>query len=838
MKSAKGSYQNHSKEIIKKVNFFSENFFSGFALCKIIADNLGQAIDFEFVTINEAFEIFTGKKKEETIGHKCSELFRTYNSPKFNWIDIVGTVALKKSKAKFSFYAENAQKWFSITIFSPESEYFIILLEDISIIKNSEIQLKQKQEEIEQLNSEFRKQNQELAERNEILAALNDKHLMVIKKLRESILQTEKVHNQLLDSETTARAIIDAASDIILLLDSDSTIIDCNESLLKSFKLTKEQVIGKTIFNFFPPEVSKVREDAFKKVIATGEKEIIRDIGNDGFYETTISPFFDQNNKVTKIVIIARNISERFKAQQELLESERKYRLLAENSEDVIWTYEIKTRKFSYISPSITKLRGYTVEEAMAGLPENALISPYNDNLHERIEQRIKAFENGDQSLLVHTYQVEQPCKDGSIKPVEIVSKFITDENGKVIEILGISRDISQRREIECQLKKALELAEESDRLKSAFLANMSHEIRTPMNGIIGFADLLNNPNLEPAKLARYAEIININGKHLLSIINDIIDISKIEAGQISINETEVDINGLIEDIVSFFSTVKFRNPNVIIKFNSKLQVNDSLVYTDEVKLRQILTNLISNALKFTEEGSVDLSYRIVQQEGKQYILLVVKDTGIGISKANQSVIFERFRQVDFTTGRKYGGTGLGLPISKAYVELMGGKIWVDSDIGKGSRFYFTIPFKRLKNISDNEQLIQDSLLSSIDWSSKTILIAEDEDTNFYFLSEILNRTGAKVIRAFNGNEAIQLCKQNQLIDIVLMDIKMPELNGFEATHEIKNIRPELPVIAQTAFALSDDLQKALEAGCDDYIAKPILKEYLIEKLNYFFDHS
>jgi CheY-like chemotaxis protein len=227
-----------------------------------------------------------------------------------------------------------------------------------------------------------------------------------------------------------------------------------------------------------------------------------------------------------------------------------------------------------------------------------------------------------------------------------------------------------------------------------------------------------------------------------------------------------------------------------------------------------------------------------VQQNGDSFLLFVVADTGIGISKTNQTIIFERFRQVDITTERRYGGTGLGLPISKAYVDLMGGKIWVDSDIAKGSRFYFTIPFKRDNSSDAEDQMNQDTLLSSIDWSSKLILIAEDEDTNFFFLSEILKCTGAKVIQAHNGNEAVDICSKNKLIDLVLMDIKMPELNGYEATRKIKEMRPELPVIAQTAFAFSDDLQKALEAGCDDYIAKPILKEYLIEKLNHFFESA
>jgi PAS domain S-box-containing protein len=835
MRARKDTHIDQNNKVIKKFSFFSENFISGFAIGKILKNNHGQAIDCELISVNKAFEIFSGKKKEELLGHKCSELFPDYKNNKFNWIDLAGSVSLKNSKAKFSFYAEQAEKWYTVSVFSPENGYFIILLDDITKLKKSEIQLKHKEEEIEYFNVEFRYQNQELAEQNEKLAALNDKHLEIIKELNDSILQTKMIHNQLLENETAARAIIDAAVDIILLLEADGTILDCNESLLKSFKLTKEQVIGTLIFNYFPPDISKSRKGSFARVLASGEKEIVRDIGEGGFYETTISPCFDQNNKVTRIVIIARNISERFKAQQELFESEKKYRLLAENSEDIIWTFDVKKMTPSYISPAIMKLLGYSADEISAGFSDVNLNPLYNDSFISDTKQRIELYKNGDKSQLVKVFQDEFQCKDGSLKPVEVVSKLIVDENGEVVEILGVARDITERRQIECKLKKALEQAEESDRLKSAFLANMSHEIRTPMNGIIGFADLLNNPHIKPEKITRYAEIININGKHLLSIINDIIDISKIEAGQVLINESAVNINNLFDDLVAFFSTFKLRNPKVKIDFSSKLQNNSSLVYTDDIKLKQVLTNLITNALKFTEEGSVSLNCKIVNQEGKDFVLFIVSDTGIGISKANQPVIFERFRQVDFTTDKKYGGTGLGLPISKAYVELMGGKIWVDSDIGKGARFYFTIPLKSVNNPATNDNLNQDPSISFVNWNNKLILIAEDEETNFFFLSEILNQTGAKVIHAHNGSEAIDICVKNQSIDLVLMDIKMPVLNGYEATRKIKELRPDLPVIAQTAFAFSDDLKKALDAGCDDYIAKPILKEYLIEKLNRFF---
>ena len=254
-------------------------------------------------------------------------------------------------------------------------------------------------------------------------------------------------------------------------------------------------------------------------------------------------------------------------------------------------------------------------------------------------------------------------------------------------------------------------------------------------------------------------------------------------------------------------------------------------MFIDEVKIKQVLNNLISNALKFTEKGFVEYGCSIVEIEKKPFLLFVVSDTGLGIAKTDHAGIFDRFQQANYTTNKKYGGTGLGLAISKAYIELMGGKIWIDSDIGKGSKFYFTIPYKQPDSQKEHDPSINYYDFNDFNWNDKTILIVEDEFSNFYFLSEILSLTGAKIIHALNGKESVNICSQHKNIDLILMDIKMPEMNGYEATFLIKKMKPDLPIIAQTAYAFSDDFQKSLEAGCDDYISKPIVKELLIEKL-------
>ena len=379
-------------------------------------------------------------------------------------------------------------------------------------------------------------------------------------------------------------------------------------------------------------------------------------------------------------------------------------------------------------------------------------------------------------------------------------------------------------------LYKAKEKAEESDRLKSAFLSNMSHEIRTPMNGILGFSDLLKEPNLTGEQQQNYIRVIEKSGERMLNIINDIVSISKIEAGLMEVNITKSNINEQIEYVYTFFKP-EIETKGIQFSFKNSLPFRESIVNTDREKLFAILTNLVKNAIKYIERGSIEFGYT---KKG-EYLEFYVMDTGIGIDSDRQKAIFERFIQADISDKQALQGAGLGLSISKAYVEMLGGKLWVESEEGKGSTFYFTLPYQSetiKENISKNEILPP---LEVAPINKLKILIVEDDETSEEFLSITVRKLGKEIINVKTGKEAVEACLDNPDIDLVLMDILMPEMDGHEATRQIRKFNKDIIIIAQTAYALEGDKEKAIAAGCNDYLSKPIKKDELLEKIEKFF---
>ncbi len=430
---------------------------------------------------------------------------------------------------------------------------------------------------------------------------------------------------------------------------------------------------------------------------------------------------------------------------------------------------------------------------------EVSMLKEYNETLIRKMEDRMIKSEEAEMKIRIYASQLEQ--------------------------------EIEQRKQAGLELIEALKRAEESDGLKSAFLANMSHEIRTPMNGILGFAELLKEPDLTGEQQQEYIKIIEKSGARMLNIINDIIDISKIESGQMKAILQETNINEQLEFIYKLFNReVEQKGLHLSLK---KISLPpESIVETDREKLYAILTNLVKNSIKYTSKGFIEFGCDIVETRHGLFLQYFVKDTGIGIPKNRHEAIFERFIQVNVVDKMARQGAGLGLAISKAYVEMLGGKIWIESEEGKGSTFYFTIPYlpKSKNGINIGYEILAPIEESQI--KKLKILIAEDDRSSSQLISIIIRKIAGEIINVENGTEAVRACFENPEIDLILMDIQMPIMDGYEATRQIREFNTDVIIIAQTAFALSGDYGKAMDAGCNDYISKPIKTNNLLNLIS------
>jgi len=358
----------------------------------------------------------------------------------------------------------------------------------------------------------------------------------------------------------------------------------------------------------------------------------------------------------------------------------------------------------------------------------------------------------------------------------------------------------------------------------------MSHELRTPMNGIIGFTNLLSSPSLSEESMQGYIEIINKSGERLLGTVNDLIDISKLETGQVNIVIDNTVINDLLDSLYHFFNQ-EASEKGLHLTCNKGISDKNLIIRSDEQKLNSVLTNLVKNAIKYTQEGSVEFGYTLVSKNKSEMLQFFVKDTGIGIPKDRQEAVFNRFEQADIDDRNAYEGSGLGLTIAKNLVEMLGGEIWLESDAGTGSTFFFTLPFvisDRMQSISIEAKPVQEEIELP---GSLKILIAEDDIASYLHISILIKEFTRELLHVTSGVEAVEVCRDNPDIDLVMMDIKMPHMNGLEATRKIREFNQTVPIIAQTAYALIGDREKALEAGCNDYLAKPIIVEELMEKL-------
>ena len=489
-----------------------------------------------------------------------------------------------------------------------------------------------------------------------------------------------------------------------------------------------------------------------------------------------------------------------------------------------------------YINRKFTQLTGFTEEEILQkNLTELVSESKQKDFYNKLLDvTRTGVAWNGE--LLSKT-------KAGAEYWEQVTITGICDVDGKTINFLAIKEDISYRKKAEQFMKEqneeyaalneeyktaneelviAKEKAEESNRLKTEFINNMSHEIRTPMNAILGFSNLLDNVEIDDEKRKFYISIIQSSGNQLLRVIDDILEIAKLGSKQVEIIEQAVCINNLLAEHLAVFN-LNAQKKGVSLHFVKTISDSESTILTDKVKLSKIINNLLENALKFTNKGFIEFGCQIKNKE----LIIYVKDTGIGIKPANQQKIFERFTQEEKGISRNFGGLGLGLSIAKENVELLGGKINLTSEKGKGSTFFVHIPYV---TVNINKKVVFSSVYKN-KFAGKvknyTVLIVEDEEVNLLYLDAILRNYGLNmsVLHAKNGREAIKICENNQNIDLILMDIKMPIMDGLEATKRIKKFRSDIKIIAQTAYTGAEEKKQASIVGCDDFISKPIAQE-------------
>ena len=623
---------------------------------------------------------------------------------------------------------------------------------------------------------------------------------------------------------------VEQSANTIMITDVNGNIEYTNPKFTELTGYTADEVLGQNPHILSSGEHPKEYYTHMWQTISdgrtwTGEFHNKTKTGGLFWENVTITPVKDKDGTITNYLAVKEDNTAKKEAEQALKESEEKYRAMIETSNDLIWMLDTHGN-FTFMNKQAEDATGYFIKDWMG---KSFMPLVMDDELPFLQEVYVNGM-NG----LSDTYEFRLKIADGRVMTFSVnTAPIVIDE--VVTGLVSFARDITQQKEGELKLIDALEKAEESDKLKSAFLANMSHEIRTPMNGILGFAELLKQPDLTGEVQQEYIRIIEKGGLRMLNIINDIVDISKIESNQVKISISNTNINKQMEYIYLFFNP-EIENKGIDFVLKNELPAHEAFVKTDREKLYAILTNLVKNAIKYTEVGSVEFGCEIVNTDSNPMLQFFVKDTGIGIPQDRQEAVFERFIQADVENKMARQGTGLGLSISKAYVEMLGGRLWMESRENSGSTFYFTIPYNP---VGDAKTMVKKNVLVGSEENQINdlkILVVEDDISSAQLLSIMLDKFAKEIIHVQSGKEAIEACRFYRDIDLILMDIQLPNMNGYVATRHIREFNTQVVIIAQTAFAMSGDKEKALEAGCNDYISKPIKKELLTGLIGKYFN--
>ncbi len=644
----------------------------------------------------------------------------------------------------------------------------------------------------------------------------------------ENITDQKEITEALKKSEANLRTVLKAIPDLIFRFNSEGKYIDFYSNPNEYLSILPETIIGESIYNFFPIEFSEQVIKSINTCLNTGTLQTIEYSttfnGEIHYYEARIVPAGKD-----EVLSLARDITSRIKAQE-------KINMLAQTIMNILECISITdiNDKIIYVNPALLETYGYE-ENEIIGMDISILRSP---SVQEDLSKEIYncTLSGGWQG------EIKNIRKDGQEFPISLSTAIVHDNNGQPVAFVGVANDITERKVAEQDLINAKEKAEESDRLKTSFLANMSHEIRSPMNAILGFIRIIKDEEDLSENGKQYIDLISGSGAQLISVIEDILDTSKIQANQLRLSVREFDLNALLTNLFNNFSSqAKSRSKtNTILLPPTLPNPSPFLINSDDLRIRQIITNLLSNALKFTPKGIIEFGYSMIIDDENPVIQFFVKDTGIGLAPDKLTLIFERFRQADDSYTRMYGGSGLGLAISKGLVELLGGKIWVESKESKGSTFFFSLPLKSLL-VDSNKRSInkisekQINRVEGLDWSDKTIFIVEDIVDIQYFLKRVLARTGANFLFASSLSEARAIFSNSSKIDLVLLDIRLPDGDGYSLCTEFKGLHPKIPIIAQTAYAMQGEKEKSASFGCDDFITKPIDADLLYLKIDNLF---
>jgi len=699
-----------------------------------------------------------------------------------------------------------------------------------------EIQLKEKNEEYESLNEDLRQTNEELNDSNlrlreseKVLKEKNEEYEALNEELRQTNEELSEINMKVRESESRLKDILDNLFEGYQILDFDWTYRYINKAAEMHNQRPKEELMGKRYVDCWPgiekTKVFGLIQDCLEnRNLHRFENQFVYPNGDMGWFDIGIQPIKEG------VFILSNNITEKKLAEQRVhsekskLEfSETQLKKAQKTAKVGSWTWYIAEDKLWWSDEM------YSIFGVDKALFSGNLADIINETIHPDDREKVN---QSNESVInqKEPYPLEYRIitKDGDLKYVyALADKVELDENGQSIRLSGIVKDITDYKNIQIELEAAKNRAEDSNRLKSAFLANMSHEIRTPLNAILGFAGFLKDPQKSRIEQQRYAEIIMNSGKHLLNVINNIIDLSKIDSGQAKVENTSVNITSVLKDLSSFFHSYLLSKNKYGVHLKLSYPVDNLIAFTDETKLRQVLINLIGNAVKFTEIGVVEFGFSIWGSKLKFF----VKDSGIGIPKEKRESIFDRFHQAYDESGKIYGGTGLGLSIAKACVELLNGEIWFESVEQKGTQFFFTVDF--VPNVdNDSVQEQRDGVNGEQAYNNELVLVAEDDDLNYEYLELVLKERGLRVVRTSTGKETINMALENDDIRLILMDIQMPEGSGTMAAQKLKVEKPNLPIIAQTAYAFESERRKFLKMGCDGYIAKPINNDILFSVIS------